>query len=286
MLHRSRNLASGPGASGLRGSQDLELPGLMLDRGPDGSRGRIRTRAVARWILARHASQPFVWVWLVLLGALWPAVQLFSPLGVTSAAHGNHALVYEAAFLGLLVGSCFGLDALGRGGWIVDQLAAPQRLRVETLGVALSALVFLTAGLVAPTIFGALDTSMLPVLVPGALLSLFHLSALALLLRRSTLPASVQTVLLPLIAWALPATLISGGRGNRVGEIAGLWLDASRHLGIRKLTGTTPGSASRVIGETGYTLESLSTVFGTALAPIIVLALAAALIALRPRPHS
>lgn len=261
----------------------------MLDRGPvnptspELSHARIEIRAVARWILTRHVTQPFFWVWLVLLVMLWPAVQLFSPLGVTSAARGNQALVYEIAFIGLLVGSSFGLDALARGGWIVIQVAAPQRLWVEALGVLVSALLFLVAGLAAPAVLGGLEASLLPALGMGAVLSLFHLTALALVLRRLPLPASLHAALLPLIAWALPATL---GRGNRVGEIASLWLDASRHLergfGLRTISEPAPGPVSGI--DPGFDLAS--TVFGTAVAPIMMLALAATLIALRPRPQS
>ena len=164
--------------------------------------------AITRWILLRTLREPLAWG-LAVVGALaWPALARLAPIGISSSEGGSLALVYEVAFIALLVGGTLGLSRAARVDPLLARATPRTRLAATAAVVATSATLWaLLAGL-PPFLLGVLD----PVGEgSGALLGLglaaLQLAALGAALAAAPLPAPARSLGLPLLAWWVPALL-------------------------------------------------------------------------------
>ena len=182
---------------------------------------------VLRWVLARWVRQPATWLVVPVLAAAWPIVNAIHPLGITTTRRGETGALYELVFLSALAATLAGQMLLGRAEPLLVSLGTGRRCGVEFVThLALGAL-YLLPVLITAWFTQAPRSAFAPTRLPlGAILTLFHLAALAQVLRRLPLPRSLQATALPLLAWALPALVTASVMG--VDFLAAL--DAGRHL--------------------------------------------------------
>ncbi len=178
----------------------------------------------ARWVLAHLLRSPFLWLWLGLLAALWPAIAVFTPLGLTTEQGTELGTLYEIAFLSLLVGQLSALSLLQRGAWFLEPLAPQRRVLLQATALSVGAALTLTASL---GLAAALGAPLSSGLVRGALLAHFHAAALSLVLLRLPLHPGTRLAALPALVWLLPALAAGAGR---LGALLAHGLDARRHL--------------------------------------------------------
>lgn len=209
-----------------------------------------------RWVAILLARQPLVWLWGALLAVLWPLVVMFTPLGLTTGGGAERELLYEVAFISLLLGHLVGLALLERGGWFLESVAPRRRVATELAALTAAAGLLLAAALSGTLITesgrAALDTQLLG----RTALSHLHLSGVSLLLMRAPGRPVLRLLGLPALTWALPAFLGSRGfLGRSVSHI----LDATRHL-------TFPLEMDPAGAHWGLGLLPIMGLIGTALA--------------------
>jgi hypothetical protein len=181
----------------------------------------------ARWVLMHLLRQPLIWLWLVVLATVWPALVRFSELGVTTTAATVPSATREVAFVSTLVGVSLGLGVLSRARWFLAPVPPTRRLPTELAGLAGGAALFLAAGLLPPLIVALASTGVPGRLPLEALLTFLHLAALGLVLLRLELPGWAVQLGLPLFAWGLPGLL---GRDGSFATVVQHTLAAGRHL--------------------------------------------------------
>lgn len=193
----------------------------------EGTRFRRVPHGTLRWVATLLARQPLVWLGAVLLAGLWPVVVLFTPLGLTTGGGAERELLYEIAFVSLLLGHLVGLALLERGGWFLDLVAARRRLATELTALSTAAGLLLIAALAGALIAPAGRAALGGDLFWRAALSHLHLCGVSLLLLRAPGRPVIRLLGLPALTWALPAFLGSQGfLGRSVSHI----FDATRHL--------------------------------------------------------
>ena len=159
--------------------------------------------SLARWILLRTVRHPWYWAWVLGVTGLWILIVAFGPLGITTRNSASTKLAYEVAFLSLLAGCSFGLDALSRQEWILQPLGFGRRVLTEWLVIALAASPCLFAGML-PLFWTGAPPAPVGIAI-GVAATLLHLAAAASLILRLGMPAPYPALLLPLLVWILPA---------------------------------------------------------------------------------
>jgi hypothetical protein len=164
----------------------------------------------------------------VAVALAWVGIEAFGPLGITTRGSTSRSLFYEVAFMSLLDGSVFGVDALGRQEWLFAPLGLIRRILAEWLVVFTAGLAFLIAGLLPALWLGVWSPGQGSTTLAGTcgvlLATQVHLAAAVTLIQRLPLAPPAPALLLPLLVWVLPAVLTTrGALGNRLA-----WLFASR----------------------------------------------------------
>lgn len=196
---------------------------------------------ILRWAALRTLSRPTTWVLLAAGGALWCAVTVLSPVGLTTRNSGSEALIYELAFLSALAGTSLSLTSTGVAEWWFALVAPARRFGLRlTLLVAGGAL-----GLLVGAWGPAVALGRLP--APGAflgasLLGLAHLVAIGLWLDRVEVRRAMA---LPLLAWLLPALV---GNGSVLGRLFGGVVDAARHFDPDRGVLARPAEVLPIVG--------------------------------------
>lgn len=198
---------------------------------------------VARWVAVHLARQPITWLCVLALGVLWPAVETFAPLGLTTTRTTEAAALYEVAFMGCLLSAMAALAWMERAEALVAPQGAPRHLQVGLTAVLASGVVHLLPVLVLAEVWGAPRSALAPARLPsGAVLTLLHLGAMALVLRSLPLARGLRIAALPVLAWALPA-LVGGGAGalSALSTTTHLQLAAeSPPSGVQRMTACIP----------------------------------------------
>ncbi len=181
-----------------------------------------------RWALGRVLRYPWFWLWAGGLAALGPAVRVLRPLGTTTRGNDGAGLLLELAFLAILAGVVAGMSVLLEAPFLLAPLGRFRRLGVEAAVCTVTTLPFLLSGLLPLALLDAPRGAFsLPGLAQSALVAHLHVLAIGSILLRVPLPVTVRLLLLPGLAWVMPAFL-----GDAAGPAAWLgWLcDASRPL--------------------------------------------------------
>lgn len=190
--------------------------------------------ALARWTLAEHARRPGTWVAAVLLASAWPAALSFGRLGLTTR-HGplsTHA--FEVVFLAALLGVSLGVATLARGSWFLERADPVRRVAAEAGGLVGGALLplgaaWIPAALLAPDASGARSAEF----AFAACATALHVLALGLVVLRLPSAPALRSLLVPLLAWVLPALAVAAlGQGtvaDALGRVVLNLCDASRH---------------------------------------------------------
>lgn len=194
-----------------------------------------------------------MWLWLLVLGAGWPAVVAFAPLGVTTDPSTLAELVGESLFVALLLGTSVGLALLGRGSWFLAGTGQARGVAAQWAVLASAPVPFVAAALLPAALLphdaGGLDAS----LALRFVLSAVHVAAIACVLARLPLPGRHRWLALPVLVWLAPALLGPDG-------------PAPDHL----LAVVAAGAPLQLASESG------SALWVAALGPIIGLAVLAA----------
>lgn len=210
---------------------------------------------VSRWILTRLLQQPISWFWFVACLALWPAVVVFSPVQLALTPDDASGTAYEVGLLTSLGGSGLVLSTLGDNRWILDQAGRGRRLAARGLGLIVGGTFSAGISLLLPAVLGSgLSFAWGPIVV-ALLLTALHLAGLGMVLWALPMTTAVRSLLLPILAWVLPA-----------------WLDS------RDLVGGFLLTLVRVDKSPDWLRESNPTELASALAPMVALWLGATLI--------
>jgi len=238
-----------------RSAQDLSVT-IGLDLAAGVQESAVYLLGTLRWVATLLARQPLVWLGGALLAALWPLVVMFTPLGLTTGGGAERELLYEVAFISLLLGQLVGMVLLERAGWILESVTGRRRLVTELAALTTAAGLLLAAAL-AGTLLTAEGRALLDTeLLRRVCLSHLHLAGVSLLLMRAPARPVVLLVGLPALTWALPAFLGSEGwLGRSVSHILG----ATRHL-------TIPLEVHQAGAHWGLGLLPIIGLIGTALA--------------------
>ena len=198
---------------------------------------------VARWVVVHLARQPITWLCVLGLGVLWPTVETFAPLGLTTTRTTESFAIYEIAFLSCLVSATAALAWMDRAEALVGSQGAPRHLQVGLTAVLASGAVHLFPVLVLAEVWGAPRSALAPTRLPsGAILTLLHLGVLALVLQSLPLAKGLRIAALPVLGWALPA-LMGGGAGalSALSTTTHLQLAAeSPASGVQRMTACIP----------------------------------------------
>lgn len=161
---------------------------------------------LTRWIALKWAREPWKWALLVLVMALWPAIQAFAPFGASPTEAAGHDLIYEVAFVAGSLGAACALDALEvlpscsyalglHPGWWTEwiaMLAAGTLVQVATLAIPLAAA-------------GEWDVRFDFALAAHVLVSAGLFASFALLLLRVRIPVGLRAPAFLVLTWIMPA---------------------------------------------------------------------------------
>jgi len=180
----------------------------------------------AGWVAGQLVRRPVVWLWLIGVGAVWPAIVALTPLGATTAGQGDGAALYEIAFLALLLAALGASGLLLDARWFLEALPGKRRLLAQGAALTAAAGLFVLAGLAPAAVLrpSELDPTRL---ATGVALAHLHLGALCLVLLGTGLPRASVLVAVPLLAWVLPA--LAAGWGP-VGAAVDHALGVAHHL--------------------------------------------------------
>ncbi|MCP3917896.1 MAG: hypothetical protein GY711_20305 [bacterium] len=209
---------------------------------------------LAVWVLRHQVRSPALWLWGAVFAATWPAVTVFTPLGVTTSMAGTPPLLYEIAFLASLVGQTAGIAQIEGSRWILGHGSAARRAFAEWIVLVSASLPFLAAALLPPLLLGARDSFGWGSLI-GSATTLLHLSAIALVLVRLPISGAARLAALPVFAWVLPA-LVHGE--STLGIVLLHVFDAARHVQDPDLAGWT-SAVLPIIGLLGAAFVSSRT---------------------------
>ncbi len=174
------------------------------------------------WTLKRLCRTPVAWLAFLLSLALWPLIVVFSPLTMTMTPSAAGQLVVESSWSASLLTMLVALGPLSRNAWLLAQ--GPQLRSQVICGSALLAtgLVGMVGGMAGAATFGG--PLGLPWMMIGvtAILSLVHLTLLALWILRLPVSLIWRSLSLVLFAWALPALTAGHGMlGSRLAMVFG-----------------------------------------------------------------
>jgi hypothetical protein len=209
----------------------------------------------ARWILVLLSRRPSTWLWAAFVGATWPAVAVFTPLGTTTAGGGSSPALYEVAFAGLCLGTLAGTAILQRGEWFLAPLTPGRRLTVELSALFAAGFPFLAAGLLPGYLLGEHAAFHSGEILLRAAVCQLHLAAIAILLLRLPLSSAGRLAALPVLVWVLPSLVPETGF---LGRLVQLDLGVVRHLDPDQRTvlgqNTWKASLGPIIGLLGTAL--------------------------------
>jgi len=210
---------------------------------------------VSRWVLTRLLQQPISWFWFVACVALWPAVVVFSPVQLALTPDDASSVAYEVGFITSLGGMGLVLSTLGDNRWILDQAGRGRRLAARGLGLLVGGMVSAGISLLLPAVLGGGLSFAWGLIAVALLLTVLHLAGLGMVLWAFPTTSAVRSLLLPILAWLLPA-----------------WLDS------RDLVGGFLLTLVRVDKSLDWLRESNPAALVSALAPMVALWLGATLI--------
>lgn len=157
-------------------------------------------------IARQEAKSPVVWAALLAATIAWPVSLSFSPLATTLGSANARDVAYDVAFLLALSGALYSDRAFAATGWLLSRASTARR---DVLSVAVVGLGALVPSLLSLIPLAALQgVASYPAVGTMALIS-FHMGALTLCLRTLGFSYSERSVLLAVLALALPA-YISG----------------------------------------------------------------------------
>ena len=227
----------------------------------------MTTLAITRWILTRTLRSPLGWALLFLGSFAWPALLQLTPIGISSGSADGAALVFEVAFLGVLLGCWRGLVALEGILPALRLVADTTRWRAQATALFVSAFGWGLLVSAWPLALGAVGEGGPARLLLGLALGAAHLAVLGLLLLNLRVPAGARSLGLLLLAWWVPAFLGTS-------SLAARWASATLDVAV---TLRSP--------REGWSLAALAVRLG----PILAVGLAALLVGARdsnrpPRP--
>jgi hypothetical protein len=184
---------------------------------------------VLGWLARRAAVRPLAWLFasVLLLLPLWLA--LAGPFGGGGATALAARGYYAVAFIGGVAAADFALHGLGALREFGPRLGSGRRMRVEFVVLALFTtgavvILLLPLVLIAPdALFSAKAQT------PALAIAIAHVIAIAFFLNPLPLASGTRSLLLPLLAWVLPALIPGGAPG--LSEVIGS-LDAAALLRI------------------------------------------------------
>lgn len=186
---------------------------------------------MARWTFFEHARRPATWALAGLLAVGWPAILTFGRLGITTRDGPSSRHFYELAFISALLGASLGVATLARGSWLLERASPTRRLAAEAGGLV-GAIALPFAAAVLPAAFLAPRAAGLGAATLPLAATLAHLVALGLLALRCPAPHGLRGLVLPALAWVLPALLGAPTQGRLDSGLraaaTGLF-DAARH---------------------------------------------------------
>jgi hypothetical protein len=223
--------ASGTATASRHSGEPSSLAGLAEGTGSGASAplqaSVVTALAITRWILIRTLRSPLGWGLLCVSALAWPALQRFTPIGITTASEDGARLAYEVAFLAALVGALLGLRALESIQSVLQRAADFPRWRAELSALAVSSAGWALVACALPLFSGGMGEGRRPALLIGIGLASIHLAALGVLLLRARLPAGVRSLGLLLLAWWIPSIL---GTSSHLGRWTSALLDIAATL--------------------------------------------------------
>ncbi len=176
----------------------------------------------ARWVASMLLRQPSFWAIASALAGLWVAVAALTPFGLTTSARTVPGILYEVAFMALILSHVLALTLVGRIGWLVKPLPLLRRAGLDLVASTTAALLLLAAAIALPVSMGVPAPEL-----SALLLAHVHLLVIALLLGQLPITDRARACGLPLVAWILPATCADlPGLGPTLARV----LDAASHL--------------------------------------------------------
>lgn len=240
-----------------------------------------------RWGAVELGRRPLAWLAGAGFAALWPAVALLGPLGVTTRGATSAEWAFELGCLALLASLAFGVGLLARVEWSLERAAWGRRVAVEA-GVLCGAAGLGTAAAVAPAVLLPRGVALAD-LAPGLPLAVAHGVAVGLVALRLPVGPGARALAVPLLAWVLPALPAPEGWLGEASTSVGAQGTLSRVLGhaldITRHGWPTPGGTGE--GVPGLELEAERAHRWGALLPITALLGASCLLARRaPSAHA
>jgi hypothetical protein len=159
---------------------------------------------LVRWVASGWFRQPWKWAAILVLIALWPALQVFTPFGVTSGG-AQVGLPYELAFVAAIVGSACALDALDVLPACARTLGISTSWPAEWIAVVLATVAVQTVVLALPIAAAGLSRTDLLDVASRAGLHAAWLSGIAVALLRIRMPHGSRPIVFLLATWVLPA---------------------------------------------------------------------------------
>ncbi len=163
-----------------------------------------------RWALATLARNPLAWLLVLVLASVWPGIATLSPLGLATSKATPAGVLYEVAFLALLLAHLVSLSWMHRLEWHTHTLPVMRRIGLALSTSSCAAVVLLCAGIGPAFGLGALEgvenSEMLKVFA-SFILTHLHLAALQFLLSAAPLAPQARLLSLICLAWILPAVL-------------------------------------------------------------------------------
>jgi len=167
--------------------------------------------AAARWTAAETLRFPATWIWAAAMAATWPVVVLFTPLGLTTEARGDLAVLDELLFLALIVGTSAGLLALTRVQWLFSGMPGIRRIALEFAAFAGACAPLLLAAALPFALLGRADALVAEGRPAALALTAGHTFALGSLVARTPFREVGRALLVPVLAWLVPALVVGGG---------------------------------------------------------------------------
>lgn len=167
----------------------------------------VTALAITRWILLRIFRSPLGWGLAIVSALSWPSLQLFTPIGITTASADAAALAYEVAFLAALLGALLALHALEGIRSVLARAAAGPRWRAEFVALWVSSAGWAVLACAWPLAMGGVGEGHRRDLLLGLVLLAAHLAALGTLALRARVPVGVRSLGLLILAWWIPSLL-------------------------------------------------------------------------------
>ncbi|MFT7669834.1 MAG: hypothetical protein ACI8X5_002541 [Planctomycetota bacterium] len=199
-----------------------------------------------RWILL----SPLGWLWIVVSLSAIPLLDVLTPGSTLGHGQSLTNLFSQLTFLAGIGGAMLAVSALHSNRWVLTRCGTVKRLFSQGSAVTLASIT--GASFVAAGSLWGIQESPIDSPVIGAIgISSLHLAAMAILLLQLPRLIRYPAVLLPAIAWLLPALLSPTGA---IGKILILALDARcdpnllRDPSLALLQGTAAPIISLTIG--------------------------------------